>query len=134
MSTQYESGGTVIKDSGARRVFDSGAHRDRGEGKGAFHLLPFQGLLEVAQVFEAGGRKYTANNWRLGMPVEMYKPAIHAPHKLAYFINDQLGLGWSMGDCTISERMLEQASRGDLCGIQPYRVVPASGITWEALA
>lgn len=65
-------GGTTIKDSGERRVFATGAHRDRAVGKGAFNQLPFAALLEVAQVFEAGAIKYTANNWKLGMPLSEY--------------------------------------------------------------
>lgn len=61
-----------IADSGERRVFESGAHRDRVEGKGAFHLLPFNSLQRVARIFEGGAKKYTVNNWRLGMPVSEY--------------------------------------------------------------
>lgn len=61
-----------IKDSGERRVFQTGAHRDRGTSKGAFHLLPFSGIEAVAKVFEAGAKKYTASNWRLGMPLSEY--------------------------------------------------------------
>ena len=70
--TTIAAGDTVIKDSGARRVFASGAQRDRAIGKGAFALLPYQALLEIAQIFEAGGIKYTPNNWKLGMPLSEY--------------------------------------------------------------
>lgn len=72
MGIEHTAGNTTIKDSGYRREFESGAHRDAGEGKGFFHLLPYQGLLEVAQVFEGGAKKYTSNNWRLGMPLSVY--------------------------------------------------------------
>ena len=61
-----------IKDSGARREFTTGAHRDRAEGKGAFNQLPFHGIERVARIFEGGAKKYTKNNWRLGMPVSEY--------------------------------------------------------------
>ncbi len=67
MEKQFE-----IKDSGERRVFDSGAHRDRVVGKGAFNLLPFHGIEAVARVFEGGAIKYSKNNWRLGMPVSEF--------------------------------------------------------------
>ena len=72
VETTHKAGDTVIIDSGARRVFATGAHRDRGAGKGAFNLIPYEAMLEIAQVFEAGGAKYTPNNWRLGMPLSEY--------------------------------------------------------------
>ena len=68
----HTAGGTVIKDSGARRVFATGANRDRAVGKGAFNQLPYHGVERVAKIFEVGGIKYTPNNWRLGMPVSEY--------------------------------------------------------------
>lgn len=64
--------GLSIKDSGERRVFQTGATRDRGTGKGAFHLLPFWGIEAVAKVFEAGAVKYTKDNYKLGMPLSEY--------------------------------------------------------------
>lgn len=70
--TTHQSGGTTIKDSGERREFSTGAHRDCGDGKGAFNLIPYFAILAIAQVFEVGGKKYTANNWRLGMPLSQY--------------------------------------------------------------
>jgi hypothetical protein len=60
MSTEHTAGSTVIKDSGDRRVFSTGAHRDRASGKGAFNLFPFDGLLRVARIFEGGGKKVYA--------------------------------------------------------------------------
>lgn len=84
------AGKASIKDSGARRVFESGAHRDRALGKGAFAMMPYQGLLEVAQVFEAGAMKYTANNWRLGMPLSEYaNSGIRHAFKAAAGWNDE---------------------------------------------
>jgi hypothetical protein len=79
-----------VLDSGCRRVFDTGAHRDRSIGKGNFALIPFQGLLEVAQIFEAGAEKYTGNNWRLGMPLSEYaNSAIRHSVKAANGWNDE---------------------------------------------
>jgi hypothetical protein len=72
MQTTYEAGAATILDSGERREFTTGAHRDRARGKGAFHLIPYEAMVEIAQVFEAGGEKYTPNNWRLGMPLSEY--------------------------------------------------------------
>jgi hypothetical protein len=63
---------TLIKDSGTRSHFDTGAVRDGQEGKGRMDLLPVRALIEVAKVFEAGARKYNARNWEKGIPLSRY--------------------------------------------------------------
>lgn len=83
-------GGTVIKDSGNRRTFNTGAQRDRETGKGDFAALPYHGLLEVSQVFEAGAKKYTRSNWRLGMPLsEFCNSMLRHAHKAAEGWDDE---------------------------------------------
>lgn len=110
----------MIKDSGERRQFDTGAVRDMQEGKGRCDLLPldvvsdilktrnkrdlvlefiqnftetgnfetletlvfhfsditFKGienmLLELSVHFEEGAKKYTENNWKLGIETKCY--------------------------------------------------------------
>lgn len=110
----------MIKDSGDRREFPTGAVRDMQEGKGRCDLLPllviarllevrtgdyilraikafldkkdtkylysallsfasvaYQGktetmILELAQHFENGAKKYGENNWQKGLPVNCY--------------------------------------------------------------
>lgn len=58
-----------IQDTGTgRRMFGSGAERDRAEGKGRFDLLPMYALEQIAKVFEAGARKYAPRNWEKGIP------------------------------------------------------------------
>jgi len=108
-----------VTDSGTKRVFDSGAHRDNSEGKGRCDLLPLleasefleedkvltalaqfletqdprhiEGalqssldtvpqfhnckitlLLEASKQFEEGAEKYGENNWKLGIPVNVF--------------------------------------------------------------
>ena len=63
---------TVIKDSGDRTEFDSGAVRDLGEGKGRFDLLPMCVLLRLARHFEAGAVKYGERNWEKGIPAHSF--------------------------------------------------------------
>ena len=101
----------ALKDSGARREFDTGAVRDIADGKGRCDLLPLDivgelldkpileyiesfketkdpdhlieaiemfsddwvtTVLEVSKHFEAGANKYTANNWKKGIPLHCY--------------------------------------------------------------
>ena len=62
----------MLKDSGTRREFTNGAVRDAQEGKGRFDLLPWDALWEVAQIYEAGGKKYAARNWEKGINYSAY--------------------------------------------------------------
>jgi hypothetical protein len=102
----------VIKDSGERRVFATGANRDRVDGKGAFHLLPFHGLERVCRIFEVGGKKYTPNNWRLGMNVsEYYNSALRHAVKAANGWNDEdhpAMAAWNMLCAMETQWMCEQ--------------------------
>lgn len=62
----------MIKDSGERREFESGAVRDMQEGKGRFDLLPMCVLLRLAKHYEAGAIKYKERNWEQGIPCHSY--------------------------------------------------------------
>ena len=73
-------------------------------------------------------------NVRIDKLFDKYRLGLHDPSKMAEFINDHLGLPWTMEGSSISDRMLEQASRGDAAGIEPYRVLPALELAWEALS
>ena len=58
----------VIKDSGERRAFESGAVRDMSEGKGRMDLLPWSAIMEVAKHCENGAKKYGEHNVDKGIP------------------------------------------------------------------
>ena len=45
----------MLKDSGTRREFETGAVRDMAEGKGRCDLLPACALLRLSKHYEAGG-------------------------------------------------------------------------------
>lgn len=62
----------VVKDSGQRQQFETGAQRDTQEGKGRFDLLPVHALTRLAQHFENGAKKYNDDNWRKGIPLNRY--------------------------------------------------------------
>jgi len=59
----------LLKDSGNRRAFETGAVRDMAEGKGRCDLLPACAILRLARHYEAGAVKYESRNWEKGIPV-----------------------------------------------------------------
>ena len=62
----------MIKDSGERTEFQSGAVRDMHEGKGRFDLLPMCVLLRLARHYENGCKKYGDRNWEKGIPCHSF--------------------------------------------------------------
>jgi hypothetical protein len=58
----------LIKDSGERRQFDTGAVRDIQEGKGRMDLLPWAAVMEISKHCEAGALKYGEHNVDKGIP------------------------------------------------------------------
>lgn len=59
----------MIKDSGKRTLFNTGAVRDlHGEDKGRFDLLPWHAIQEVAIHTAEGAKKYGERNVDLGIP------------------------------------------------------------------
>ena len=58
----------MIKDSGNRRKFDSGAVRDMSEGKGRMDLLPWDAVIEISKHCENGAKKYGEHNVDRGIP------------------------------------------------------------------
>lgn len=58
----------MIKDSGQRTEFSSGAKRDMHKGKGRMDLLPWAAIMAVSKHCEAGSEKYGEHNVDLGIP------------------------------------------------------------------
>lgn len=58
----------MIKDSGERTQFETGAVRDMHEGKGRMDLLPWAAIMEVSKHCEAGAKKYGEHNVDRGIP------------------------------------------------------------------
>jgi len=61
-----------VKDSGARREYETGAVRDRGADKGRYDLLPPKAIHRLARHFENGAVKYGDRNWEKGIPISNY--------------------------------------------------------------
>lgn len=62
----------MIKDSGHRHKFASGAVRDMHDGKGRCDLLPPRAILRLARHFEEGAKKYGERNWEKGIPINSF--------------------------------------------------------------
>lgn len=62
----------ILKDSGIRKIFSTGANRDLSSGKGRFELLPPATLRALAIHFEKGCQKYGDRNWEKGIPVSRF--------------------------------------------------------------
>lgn len=59
----------MIKDSGDRTEFETGAKRDMHAGKGRMDLLPWHGIMEVSKHCEEGAMKYGEHNVDKGIPL-----------------------------------------------------------------
>ena len=62
----------VIKDSGERREFATGAVRDMASGKGRMDLLPWAAIMEVSKHCENGAIKYGEHNVDKGLPTSSF--------------------------------------------------------------
>ncbi len=62
----------MIKDSGTRTAFSTGAVRDAQDGKGRMDLLPIRAIIEVAKIMEGGAEKYEPRNWEKGIPLHRF--------------------------------------------------------------
>ena len=70
MSDPYS--GRLLKDSGERQDFGTGAVRDVQDGKGRYDLLPPTAIFHIARVFEEGGKKYKIRNYEAGIPLSRF--------------------------------------------------------------
>lgn len=59
----------MIKDSGERTAFETGAVRDMHIGKGRMDLMPWYGVICVSQLCEEGAIKYGERNVDKGIPL-----------------------------------------------------------------
>lgn len=62
----------MIKDSGSRTKYESGAVRDIQTGKGRMDLLPWEAIMAVSKHCEEGAKKYGEHNVDKGIPVHSF--------------------------------------------------------------
>lgn len=71
-SDPIKNGDFELSDTGNRRVFDTGAQRDAGDGRGFFHCFPWVPMERLAKLYEAGAKKYGRDNYLQGMPLSCF--------------------------------------------------------------
>lgn len=64
--------GFIIKDSGQRRSFDTGAVRDDAGSKQRPDLFSPFALMRLGRQFALGAGKYGERNWEKGMPFSVF--------------------------------------------------------------
>ena len=82
MSEEPKKETSAFEDSGDRKIWGTGAQRDRQYGKGTPSLVPDWVLwtvrsvdwvsLMVSRIYEDGSIKYDRNNWLKGMPLSQF--------------------------------------------------------------
>lgn len=78
----------MIKDSGNRTEFETGAVRDMKKGIGRMDLLPWYGIMEVSKHCEEGSEKYGEHNVDKGIP--LHSLCDSAARHLAKFIAGEM--------------------------------------------
>lgn len=78
----------MIKDSGERTEFSTGAVRDMKRGVGRMDLLPWYGIMEVSKHCEEGAEKYGEHNVDKGIP--LHSLCDSAVRHLAKFIAGEM--------------------------------------------
>ena len=78
----------MIKDSGNRTEFGTGAVRDMKKGVGRMDLLPWYGIIEVSKHCEEGAEKYGEHNVDKGIP--LHSLCDSAARHLAKFIAGEM--------------------------------------------
>ena len=78
----------IIKDSGERTEFDTGAVRDMHTGKGRMDLLPVSAIIELSKHCENGAIKYGERNVDKGIPQHSFIDSA-LRHLFKYLRGDQ---------------------------------------------
>lgn len=85
----------MIKDSGDRTEFETGAKRDMHAGKGRMDLLPWYGIMEVSKHCEEGALKYGEHNVDKGIPLHSLLDSA-SRHLAKYMVGmDAVGQRWT---------------------------------------
>ena len=102
----------ILKDSGEREKFETGAVRDVSTGKGSYELLSPIAIKRVAIVYERGAKKYGRRNYEKGMPISRFLQSAlrHTFQYLeGYRDEDHLAQGaWNLMSAIHIDEMIER--------------------------
>jgi hypothetical protein len=115
MTDFVKNGDYVVKDSGERKTFETGATRDASSGKGRFDLIPAYPLHRLAKLYEAGAAKYAERNWEKGIPTGRFMDSAFR-HLTNYQDGDRsedhlIAVAWNIFGLVWTQ---EQVRRGNL--------------------
>lgn len=102
----------ILKDSGERQSFETGAVRDTQSGKGRFDLLSPIVDKRLAIIMEKGALKYNPRNWEKGIPLSRFLDS--AKRHLAQFIEghvdeDHLGQAiWNLNGLMHTQELIKR--------------------------
>lgn len=77
----------MIKDSGERISYPTGAVRDTNKDKIRWDLVPKECLKRVAIHYTEGSKKYEERNWEKGIPTERFKESMER-HMMQYLLGE----------------------------------------------
>lgn len=124
----------MIKDSGKRTEFKTGAKRDVQHGKGRMDLLPWYGIIEVSKHCEEGADKYGEHNVDRGIP--LHSLCDSAARHLAKFIAGEMdedhlraaawNLLWALNQRKTHPELDDLYSHNDIKLKEPTAIEPLS--------
>jgi len=107
----------ILKDSGKRQEFTTGAVRDLGEGKGRYDLISPLALKRLALVHEKGAIKYGDHNWEKGIPIKRcLESGIRHAYQYLEGLRDEDHLAQAMWNFAAAIHIEEMIKRGRLPG------------------
>ena len=109
----------MIKDSGQRTEFESGAVRDMHDGKGRMDLLPWAAIIEVSKHCEAGAKKYGEHNVDKGIPTSSLCDS--AARHLAKYLDGQTDENHLVAAAWNLSWALEMVAKHPECVNTPWR-------------
>ena len=77
----------MIKDSGERINYPTGAVRDTNKGKIRWDLVPKECLKRVAIHYTDGSKKYDDHNWKKGIPTDRFEESMER-HMMQYLLGE----------------------------------------------
>ena len=124
----------MIKDSGERTEFGTGAVRDMHSGKGRMDLLPWEALIEVSKHCEEGALKYGERNCEKGIPIHsLIDSAFRHLAKYMMGMDDEPHLRAACWNCLFALYMEIFALLDEGCSPQEARSVLPNSLKTEVV-